>query len=148
MKRIVLTLAILLSSLYQVGAQYDPSQKFDGVWKIEVEHVDLDYGDDTYVSYIEIKNGDIAILREGKTEYYKANSQFDVVEFNTTRNNLTFFWMNSGGVWTETQAFSMSLIEDGVMAVKCLRQVNNIKSEYESEEWGYFQEGYAYKLDN
>ena len=69
-----------------------------------------------------------------------------MVAYNASRNNIAFFWINSGGVWTETQAFSMSLVEDGVMAVKCLRHVNNIKNEQESEEWGYFQEGYAYRL--
>jgi hypothetical protein len=41
------------------------------------------------------------------------------------RNNLVYIWLNTGGVWSETQAYSLSIVNNATMNIVWSRHVNN-----------------------
>lgn len=61
-------------------------------------------------------------------------------------DQLNFFWMNKSNVWTETQFYSLSYLDDNTLSVHFMRHVTNIKSETNSEDWGYTALGRLNKI--
>jgi hypothetical protein len=47
--------------------------------------------------------------------------------FDFDRNNLVYLWVNKGGVWSETQAYSLSVVNNTAMNVVWSRHVNNYR---------------------
>jgi hypothetical protein len=52
-------------------------------------------------------------------------------------DQIIFIWMNKSDVWTETQIYSLSYIDDSTVSVHFMRHVTNKKSDFNSEDWGY-----------
>jgi len=50
------------------------------------------------------------------------------------RDNLTFYWENIGGIWSETQIFSISFISKGQVQVVWVRHVDNVKGD-QGQPW-------------
>jgi len=51
------------------------------------------------------------------------------------RNNLVYIWLNKGGVWSETQVFSLSSINTNTLDLVWNRHVNNIIDNADNDVW-------------
>jgi hypothetical protein len=57
-----------------------------------------------------------------------------------------YTWINSGGVWTETQTFMLSYVNEDKYELVWSRQVLNFKDEGDNEAW--FVQGSGTLYDN
>jgi len=65
----------------------------------------------------------------------------DKVTFMVDRNNAVMVWLNSGGAWSETQVFSMSLQNLNKLDVVWTRHVNNLSNGSDNETWNLLGSG-------
>ena len=131
MKKIVLLFSFLL--VFCIGVFSQNWSKFSGIWegKIKID------GKDANISLrIKIDSEDELVYQ------YFSNSSggWDLVAPDTEDwecygDNMTYFWINTGGIWSETQCFSMTLIDSWVMSVRWMRHVNNRASGKTGEDW-------------
>jgi hypothetical protein len=82
------------------------------------------------------------VITNGKvSQYFKDSSgawyavEPDDARYLWTRNNLIYAWVNQGGVWSETQTFSLSLINSGTLDLVWSRHVNNYSEDSDNETW-------------
>ena len=126
------TLFIFL--LNTAHAQDSQQASFDGYWAGIITTAGKD-GKELPV-ILKITNG---IAREvdyneetGKFEAGKREKEFTSI----VRNNLSYTWMNKGGVWSETQTYLVSYINDKSLKLVWVRQVNNVQEdEDDNDEW-------------
>jgi len=134
----VLTLTLFLISVY-LAAQ-DPV--FDGVW------VGYMYDDnEEMINYLVIEIAGDSVTQLGfnsETEEYYV-MEFDVQAFHADRNNALYYWLNQGGVWSETQSYHMSLVNENKANLIWTRQVNNIK-EGDNEVWDETAKGHMERV--
>lgn len=57
-------------------------------------------------------------------------------------NNFMYFWMNNSTVWTETQTYMLSYVNDDKLYVVWSRQVNNIQQGSDYDVWSLQGSGY------
>lgn len=118
---------------------------FNGDWVGEIHVLDLkeiegeeDLGDIEYFGTTDVR---ITITGNGATQYFKEDDGSwypvtpDIELFDGERNNYVFIWINKGGVWTETQVFSMSFIDSSTLSLKWIRHVNNYRNGSANECW-------------
>jgi hypothetical protein len=111
--------------------------EFNGTWIGSVIHNDdgytmdvrLDITGGTVVQYFKNDNG--------AWEPVVPDDDF----FMWYRNNFVYVWINTGGVWTETQAYSLSFINNRTLDVVWLRHVNNYRDGSNNESWTLTGEG-------
>ena len=58
-----------------------------------------------------------------------------------SRNNLIYAWVDQGGVWSETQTYSLSLIDSQTLDVVSSRHVNNYEVSSNNETWNLIGKG-------
>ena len=99
MKRIIFILPILLYSIIINGQNRD----FDGVWEGELStsndksmSIYLYIEDNNVYNLIIDEDGDVAKDKDHEVSWSKGYGE-----------QLNYVWMNKGGVWTETQMFSL-----------------------------------------
>ena len=69
------------------------------------------------------------------------DTRFTNTSFTYQTNNAVYTWVNSGGIWTETQSYMFTLTE-GRLQILHIRMVNNDKEgATDNEVWGYMQNG-------
>lgn len=66
-------------------------------------------------------------------------------QFTSHGNNAVFHWLNSGGIWTETQSYHLSLIDEDTIRVVWLRMVNNRAPDEDGDPWYLTGDGYLYR---
>ena len=127
MKNLFLSLLLLIP--FTLFAQ---DANFDGTWFGYIYD-----DDDEAVNYLLVEiEGDQVTQYSYDSENDTYNEyNFDVQEFHVHRNNALYFWMNMGGVWSETQSYHLSLLAPGKAKMLYTRQVNNIREEGENEAW-------------
>ncbi|MCU7549844.1 hypothetical protein OCK74_12000 [Chitinophagaceae bacterium LB-8] len=115
------------------------SYKFNGDWsgKISV----LGSNDDLWVR-ISIKDNYI-------TQYFYDNDTNGwepvapiMARYGSNKNNFLYFWMNNSEVWSETQTYMLSYVNDEKLYVVWSRQVNNIKQDEDNNVWSLQGSGY------
>jgi hypothetical protein len=57
------------------------------------------------------------------------------------RNNFVYAWVNKGGIWSETQVYSLSFINGKTLDVVWMRHVNNYRDDSDNESWNLTGEG-------
>jgi hypothetical protein len=127
---VVCFLAVLCLISADIHADEASRIQFDGEWTgtILVDGVE---------SVIEVK---IVIRGNRITQYFGNYGEWESVEpdndyYLYERNNLVYVWANSGGVWSETQVFSLSLINESTLDIIWLRHVNNYRNGTDNELW-------------
>lgn len=103
--------------------------RFDGDWVGTITSTD---GGDILVR--------IVIRGNVVTQYFRGEGGWSAIEpdksnFLINRNNACFVWLNSGGVWSETQVYSLSYISPTRLDVVWTRHVNNIGEGGTNESW-------------
>lgn len=149
MKKLLLTITTLLFITLGVNAQ-NYNSDLVGTWFGKLERTDND--NETVAQF--------SIFREGgRLVCARQFANDDGEIYNATRgnsstiaqsNNLTYSWVNSGGIWSESQTYFFTLTTDDdndeVMYVYHIRLVNN-DSEDDSDDdvWGYEEIGLFYR---
>ncbi|MDR1834915.1 MAG: C-type lectin domain-containing protein [Fusobacteriaceae bacterium] len=129
-----ITLILLFQSLSAFADSADRSQ-FNGMWTGEIiltegkgtVRIALEITDDKITQYFVDDNNKRATNPEDSNFLY-------------ARNNLVYAWVNKGGVWSETQIYSLSMINTSTLNVMYTRHVNNYRSG-DNEAWHLQGEG-------
>ncbi|MDR1253228.1 MAG: hypothetical protein LBK62_13875 [Treponema sp.] len=134
--RFVFILSVVFSPVASFGDSAVRGE-FNGIWVGSVIHDDdgytmdirLDISGNTVVQYF--KNDD------GTWNAVIPDDDFFIWD----RNNFVYAWVNKGGVWSETQIYSLSFINNRTLDVIWLRHVNNYKDGANNESWHLTGEG-------
>lgn len=138
MKKISLIITLVLICL--LG--YSQNRDFDGIWTGEIETsagktftITLYIEDNNVYSVTKDEDGDRIKDRYKEVSWSKGYGE-----------QLNYVWMNKGGVWTETQVFSLVWISEDKLSVHFLRHVSNESSGSDGNtDWGYTATGFLLK---
>jgi len=111
----------------------------------------------TYSGTVTLKDGSrtkirLRITSDNVTQYfynddndswYPASS--DISRYAYDKNNLIYYWINTGGVWTETQTFMLSYVNSRKLYLVWSRQVVNEKDDDDNDAWSLQGAGYLYQ---
>ena len=113
------------------------ARDFDGIWTGSMttsndDEVELTlYIEDNNVYAVHLdEDGDRAKYRQHEVLWSKGFGE-----------QLTFVWMDKGGVWTETQVYSLVWSDEDTISVHHLRHVSNEDESYSNTDWGYSSKG-------
>lgn len=132
-----LAILALLGTFLNINNAQAQARDFDGIWSGTITDTDGDdheltlYIDDNnvYAVYID-EDGDRAKYRGHEVLFSKGFGE-----------QLNFIWMDKGGVWTETQVYSLVMLDDDRISVYHMRHVSN-EDEYDTNtDWGYSSKG-------
>jgi len=142
MKKLLLTIAIIFASIITYGQHYNT--EILGEWQGTVVKQD-ESKDETVMRFNFRKSefdGKLICNRMFSKDGELYNNIDDNFSFVFEENNFTYTWINSGGVWTETQSFMFTLTEDGLQIIH-IRWVNNDQRAdgNGNSVWGYMQTG-------
>lgn len=142
MKARLLTLIACLSFIALGNLATAQSRDFDGLWSGKINKDDGTtfelqlYIDDNnvYATYID-SDGDLAKDLNKEVIWSKGYGQ-----------QLNFVWIDAGGIWTETQMFSLVWISSSKLSVYYVRHVSNESDDFDGNtDWGYSGTGYLYE---
>ncbi|WP_299684223.1 hypothetical protein [uncultured Dokdonia sp.] len=135
MKKIILVAAFLMLSIFQGFSQ---DRDFDGLWEGVLEKEN----GEQYKLTLFIEDNNVYGVTTDEDDDLVKDRQFEVQISKGYGEHLNFFWINKGGVWTETQMFSLSWSSDSELSVFHTRHVSNKSDEIDGNtDWGYFAKG-------
>lgn len=131
----LITLSIFC--LFTIATTNAQNRDFDGIWTGTL--TDSDGDDHDLTLYIDDNNVyTVYIDDDGDRAKYKMN---EVIWSKGFGEQISFVWMNKGGVWTETQMYSLAWLDDERISIYHMRHVSN-EDEYDTNtDWGYTSEG-------
>lgn len=133
----ILFYLVLLSAI-----AHAQTRNFDGIWKGKITTSNSQTLNITL--YVEDNNVYSVKTNEDGTRVKERN--YEVMWSKGFGEQLNYVWMNKGGVWTETQVYSLAWISNGKLSVHYMRHVSNKeKDKDENTDWGYTGTGYLYK---
>ena len=145
----LMTIAILMFIALGVNAQ-SFNRNIIGLWGGTVENTDT--GKESYMGFnfeydSFTKQLQCHKLTKNDEGEIVNDNRFTNSSFTYQTNNAVYTWVNSGGIWSETQSYLFTLTE-GKLQILHIRMVNNDKEGVtEGEVWGYMQAGFLEKLD-
>ncbi len=135
MKKSILAIAFILVS---ICSSFSQARDFDGLWKGVMEKED----GEKYTLTLFIEDNNVYAVTEDDEGDLIKDRQFEVQTSKGYGEHLNFFWSNKGGVWTETQMFSLSWSSESELSVFHMRHVSNKSDEIDGNtDWGYFAKG-------
>jgi len=138
MKNLIFTFCLCLFGL-SVQAQ---NRDFDGLWTGEIAtsnnetiSIRLYIVDNNVHSLTKDEDGDLIKDRYKEVSWSKGYGE-----------QLNYVWMNKGGIWTETQVYSLVWINENKLSIHFLRHVSNeSKGTDVNTDWGYTGKGFLHK---
>ena len=89
-----------------------------------------------------IEDNNVYSVTKDKDGDLVKNKKHEVLQTRGYGEQLNYFWMNKGGVWTETQIYSISWTSDEKLSVYFMRHVSNKTADKKGNtDWGYFAKG-------
>jgi hypothetical protein len=142
----VVSVAVLFFSLTAARAQENTDAKFDGDWRGTIA---ISGDEDEETRNIKIR---ITIKGASATQYFFGEDGWEPVEpakisVTILRNNCVVMWLNEGGVWSETQTFSLSFRNAGELHLVWVRHVNNIQEGQDNDIWFLAGEGVLSRIN-
>ncbi len=135
MKKTILFATFIMFSIFQGFSQ---DRDFDGLWEGIMEK---ENGEQYKLTLFIEDNNVYSVTTDDDGDLIK-NRQFEVQISKGYGEQLNFFWINKGGVWTETQMYSLSYASDSELSVFHMRHVSNKSDEKDGNtDWGYFSKG-------
>jgi len=135
MKKIILLTALIILS---TSLSFSQTRDFDGLWKGVMEKEN----GEQYSLTLFIEDNNVYAVTTDEDDDLIKDKQFEVQTSKGYGEHLNFFWINKGGVWTETQMFSISWSSDSELSVYHMRHVSNKSDEIDGNtDWGYFAKG-------
>lgn len=134
MKTTLFTLLLLTIS----SITFSQSRDFNGLWEGTMTKTD----GTTFNLKLFIEDNNVYSVTKDKDGDLIKNKQFEVRDSKGYGEQLNYYWMNKGGVWTETQIFSISWTSEKKLSVYFMRHVSNLTSDKKGNtDWGYFAKG-------
>ncbi len=115
-----MAILILLIAATNANAQIS---KFIGDWSGKVIQKD---GSSLWVRIKITDNNVVQYFWDSDNSSWRVTSP-TVARYSYNKNNLISYWLNDGGVWTETQTFMLSYVNDDKLYLVWSRQVDNNK---------------------
>ncbi|MFC4633179.1 hypothetical protein ACFO3O_04635 [Dokdonia ponticola] len=135
MKKTMLLAVFIMFSIVQGFSQ---DRDFDGLWKGIMEKEN----GEKYSLTLFIEGNNVYSVTEDEDGDLIKDRQFEVQNSKGYGEHLNYFWVNKGGVWTETQMFSISWSSESELSVFHMRHVSNKSDEIDGNtDWGYFAKG-------
>jgi len=137
----LMILFVVVLGLPQAQAQHVARKSsFDGFWIGE-----LSQGDDTNLVIIGIKNGEAQRYYYDEDEDDFFPGEFFDESTLIAGNNVSYTWVNKGGIWSETQTHLMDYLRPNLLYCILVRQVNNASEDEDypgmNNEWSSTYEG-------
>lgn len=133
--------AALICCLATLDLRAEESPTFEGDWR-------------GFIKIPEKGEMRVTIKIEGNnyTQYFKSVEGWQAVDadksyFETGKDMAMVGWINSGGVWTENQMFSLSYVNSGKLMVVWTRHVTNREDANDGEPWNLRGEGELIRVD-
>lgn len=139
--RLALTLVCAIFLLTAKGQHTATPASYDGIWAGILENNNKN----KLILIVRISNG-IAT----KYTYNKESQKLEKYNFlkeatMSVGNNLSYTWMNKGGVWSETQTHMISYLRPDVIRCRLIRQVTNTQESEDApgmnDEWSTYYLG-------
>jgi len=138
MKKAAITFLFIALSMFAHAQNRD----FDGLWIGNLAtsdnkslNVTLYIEDNNVYSVTENDEGERIKDRDKEVGWSKGYGE-----------QLNYVWMNKGGVWTETQTYSLVWINENKLSVYYFRHVSNLDETADvNTDWGYTGTGFLYK---
>ena len=135
MKKTILLFAFIFLSLSNSLAQ---SRDFDGLWEGIMEKEN----GEQYSLTLYIEDNNVYSVTEDEDGDLIKDRKFEAMASKGYGEHLNYFWINTGGLWTETQMFSISWSSNYELSVYHMRHVSNKSDEKDgNDDWGYFAKG-------
>jgi len=148
MRRFLLTIAIIFASIISYGqTEFEPNYnpKIIGEWQGTLTRVE-DTDETVVVRFKFYKSEHTGKLVCNRMYVNDAGVLYNNIDDNFTfvyeGNNAVYTWINTGGVWSETQLFMFAYTEQGIQLVHT-RWVNNEGDAH--NVWGYTEAGILQK---
>lgn len=124
----VVLLALILTMSLSPAVMGQSNSRFDGDWIGKINAGEHE---------VSIR---LVIRGNQARQYFRGEDGWEVVspdkmDFMIDRNNAVMVWLNSGGVWSETQTYSLSLKSDNQLEVVWTRHVNNLRPSQNNDTW-------------
>lgn len=120
---------------------------YEGFWIGELSDSD----DDTNLVLIGIKNGVAQRYYYDEDEDDFFPGEFFDESTLIAGNNVSYTWVNKGGIWSETQAHLMDYLSADLLYCILIRQVNNASEDEDypgiNNEWSITYEGTLHRYD-
>jgi hypothetical protein len=119
--------------------------RFNGSWVGEIGVQDEDGGETGKIKLkMEIASNKVTqYFQDRDNNWYPVTPEKDRYDYN--RNNIVYSWVNRGGVWSETQVYSLSILNSETLNLVWSRHVNNYHDDSDHETWHLLGEGQLYK---
>jgi len=142
MKTKVTRLAILFFALLIGQLAQAQDRDFDGLWKGKITKED----GSTFTLTLYIDGNTVFATREDSDGDLVKDLSKDVIWSAGYGQQLNFVWINTGGVWTETQLFSICWISSSKLSVYYTRHVSNEADNFDGNtDWAYTGSGFLYE---
>lgn len=132
-------IALLMLSTFQVLSQ---ARSFDGGWIGELEKDD----GETYSISLYVEDNNVYSVTQDSDGDIVKDLNNEVIVSKGYGQQLNYFWINSGGAWTETQMYSISWKSDTEISIYHMRHVTNKEDSDTNSDWGYFGTGILEKI--
>jgi hypothetical protein len=145
----LIILFVVAWGLPQAEAQHVARKSsFDGFWIGELSDSD----DDTNLVIIGINNGVAQrYFYDDEEDDFFPGEYFDESTL-IAGNNVSYTWVNKGGIWSETQTHLMDYLRPDLLYCILVRQVNNASEDEEypglNNEWSITYEGTLSRYDS
>jgi hypothetical protein len=133
MKKLIFTTVFICAAISSVLAQ---SKNFDGLWEGTIRKAD---GETVFVRLFVEENNVYMTKKDDDGDLTKDLSK-EVMMSKGYKGQLNALWMDTGGVWTETQFYSLSWTSENELSVYHTRHVSNEDGDGYSD-WGYTAAG-------
>ncbi len=139
MKRIFFFTTFCVLMLFGGVSSFGQSKKFDGLWSGTMTKDDGDTF--TLTLYIEDNNVYSVTTDDDGDQVKERDNEVSVSK--GFGEQITYFWMDKGGTWTETQVFSIVWLSNEELSVYHMRHVSNESDSYDADntDWGYTSTG-------
>ncbi|WP_316820434.1 hypothetical protein [Pedobacter gandavensis] len=136
--RLALTMICAIFLLTAKGQHNAIPGSYDGIWAGLLENSKKD----KLVIIVQISNGMATKYRYNQETKKLEKYTFPKEATMAVGNNLSYTWMNKGGVWSETQTHMISYLRPDVIRCRLIRQVTNAQASEDdpdlNEEWSTY----------
>lgn len=131
--------ALFLFGFFTLICVHAQSYKFNGDWEGKITLTDqsstlrvriIISGEDVQQYFYDDEEGGWSPVKPVVSRYY------------SNKNNFLYYWMNNSSVWSETQTYMLSYVNEDKLYVVWARQVNNVKNEEDNDTWSLQGSGY------
>ncbi|QJP34570.1 hypothetical protein F0365_09270 [Nonlabens sp. Ci31] len=133
MKKWIFTALLLCAG---IGSAFAQAKDFDGLWEGTLNKAD---GGTVFVRLFVEENNVYMTRTDDDGDLIKDFSK-EVMMSKGYGGQLNAFWMDTGGVWTETQFYSLSWTSEDELSIYHTRHVSNEDGNGYSD-WGYSATG-------